>query len=144
MELTHDKYYIRKLTRDYGENFFSCSGFIACIFSFIMFMVTISVYMSFCLIKQDIKHEKKAKLISQSEKKTKLTSEPKKKAKLASKPEKKIDLKDNQTSHKLDNKNKEKEVSSPQINPKQPYAQPREINTKKSIGELKTTFKTTK
>ncbi|KAH0561390.1 hypothetical protein KQX54_016526 [Cotesia glomerata] len=99
--------------------------FIACIFSFIMFMVTVSVYMSFCLIKEDIKHEKKAK---------QLTSEP----------EKKIDLKDNQTSYKLDTKNKEKYVSSPQIDPKFPYAQPRKINTKKTVDELNTTFKTTK
>ncbi|KAG8036189.1 hypothetical protein G9C98_004769 [Cotesia typhae] len=144
MELTHDKYYIRKLTRDYGENFFSCSRFIACVFSFIMFMVTVSVYMSFCLIKEDIKHEKKKNLTSEPEKKIDLKNN-KTSHKLDT--EKKIDLKNNLTnpiSHKLDTKNKEKEVSSLQIDPKRPYAQLRKINTKKTDHKVNTTFKTTK
>lgn len=141
MELTHDKYYIRKLTRDYGENFFSCSGFIACVFSFIMFMVTVSIYMSFCLIEEDIRHEKKANLTSEPEKKINL-KDNQTSHKLGT--EKKIDLKNNPISHKLDTKNKEKEVSSPKIDPKRPYAQPKKINTKKIDHKVNTTFKTTK
>ncbi|KAG6558420.1 HzNVorf94-like protein [Microplitis demolitor] len=66
-ETTHDQYYLRRLKRDYGENFLTCSGFIATSFSFILFIVTISVYMSFCLIEADIKHEMTAKLASQPE-----------------------------------------------------------------------------